>query len=64
MALKLEVAYDFGAEVYLLADPDQEKMIVVGYEVSPGNIIKYKLSALNFVASFFDFEISDTKAVI
>lgn len=64
MTLKVNVEYEYGNEVYLKADPDQEKMIIVGYEVLPGNMVKYKVSALNFISSFYDFEISPDKAII
>lgn len=62
--LKLNVEYDYGAEVYLIADPDQDKVVVVGYEILPGNTVKYKVSALNFIASFFDFELTPEKTII
>lgn len=64
MTLKINVAYDYGKEVYLVSDPDQEKMIVVGYEILPGDMVKYKVSGLNFIASFYDFELSDQKAIL
>lgn len=64
MMLKLDIEYEFGNEVYLIADPDQERVVIIGYDVLPGNQIKYKISSMNYTASFYGFEITSEKSVI
>ena len=63
MKVTLNVEYTYGDVVYIITDSEQEKGIIVGYEILPGDLIKYRVNSENYTTTFFDFEISSDKTV-
>lgn len=53
--------FDIGDEVYIIADADQNKQLVVGIFIAP-NGLTYILS--NDGGEFYDMELTTTKGVI
>lgn len=62
--LKIQIDYEVGQTVYLKTDSDQLPRLVVGYSLSPKDLL-YRLQYADCDAKcFYDFEISDTKDVV
>ena len=59
----IEVRYEIGEEVFLVADSEQRKRIVVAITINPGTLI-YTLSAGDFETAHYDFEIAKDKNVV
>ena len=53
--------YDFGDIVYLKTDPEQNKRVVVGINVTPNGDILYRISQGTINSDHYDFEISEEK---
>lgn len=63
MRIVINPEYNIGDIVYNKTDMENFPCIVVGYEVLPGEIIKYKVNNDNYANTFFDFELSLDKNV-
>lgn len=61
MKLIINVEFSIGDIVYTKTDMENEPSIVIGYEILPGNIVKYKINNEQYTTSFYDFEISTDK---
>lgn len=63
MRIVINVEFKIGDIVYIRTDMENEPSIVVGYEVLPGELVKYKVNNENYTTSFYDFELSLDKNV-
>ena len=60
MIIELEVAYKIEDIVYLVTDHEQDAHIVIGYQITKGQII-YCISFNGKETTVYDFEISASK---
>ena len=63
MKLTINIEYEIGEQVFNITDKDQYLYIVVGYDVLPNNLIKYKINSDEMTYSVFDFEIYRDKQI-
>lgn len=63
MKISINVEFSIGDMVYLRTDTENEPSIVVGYEILPGEVVKYRVNNEKFTTSFYDFELSTDKNV-
>ena len=63
MKISINVEFSIGDIVYVRTDTENEPSIVVGYEILPGEVVKYRVNNEQFTTSFYDFELSTDKNV-
>lgn len=63
MKISINVEFSIGDMVYVRTDTENEPSIVVGYEILPGEVVKYRVNNEQFTTSFYDFELSTDKNV-
>lgn len=63
MEVTIYVEFKIGDIVYIRTDMENEPSIVVGYEVLPSDLVKYRVNNENYTTSFYDFELSLNKNV-
>lgn len=63
MKITIDIAHKIGQSVYLKTDPEQQERIVVGYILSPGELL-YRLACGAEVSNHYDFEIIREKDVL
>jgi len=63
MKITIDVAHEIGQSVHLKTDPEQQERIVVGYILSPGELL-YRLACGAEVSNHYEFEIIREKDVL
>lgn len=61
--MRIRTKYDFGQIVYLTTDSEQLPRLVVGIDLTPGQII-YAVQNGTVCSKHYDFELSTTKDVV
>ncbi len=61
--MTIETEYDFGDEVYLTTDPDQDKHIITGFTVRKGQVL-YGCTFCNRENWHYDFELSRERDMV
>lgn len=63
-AIVLQVEHEFGDEVYMKTDPEQQKMIVTGYIVRPDNSVRYLCTIVHQESQHFGFELASERDIM
>ena len=63
MKMTINPVFDFGDVVFVKTDTEQTEGMVTELTILPGGIIMYIVSKDALLASFYDFELSDSKDV-
>lgn len=59
--LVINTKFYIGQSVYLVTDVNQQERIVVGIMIDVGNVLMYRVSYMNTVDNFYDFELTNYK---